>query len=120
MLAVYSLYMHFPCILCGCETWSLSLRGDHKLMLFGNPILRRIFHPKRDEVTGGWRKLYNEAFRKFCCSIYVITVYGSAVLLLYHGRFFTFLNLYTVGRTPWTGDQPVARPLPTQNNTNTE
>jgi hypothetical protein len=39
-------------------------------------------------------------------------VYGSTVLLLDLGRFLNFLILYTVGRTPWTGDQPVARPLP--------
>jgi hypothetical protein len=49
-----------------------------------------------------------------------LSVYGSTVFLLNLGRFFSFLILYTVGRTPWTGDQPVARPLPTQNNTNTE
>jgi hypothetical protein len=40
--------------------------------------------------------------------------------LLGLGLFFSFLILYTVGRTPWTGNQPVARPIPTQNNTNTE
>jgi hypothetical protein len=42
-----------------------------------------------------------------------LSIYGSAVLLLDLGRFFSFSILYTVGRTPWTGDQPVARPLPT-------
>jgi hypothetical protein len=40
---------------------------------------------------------------------------GSTVLFLVLGRFFSFLILYTVGITPWTGDQPVARPLHTQN-----
>jgi hypothetical protein len=42
-----------------------------------------------------------------------LCLYGSAALLLDFGHFFSFLILYTVGRTPWTGDQPVARPLPT-------
>jgi hypothetical protein len=52
-----------------------------------------------------------------------IHIYGSIdFLLLDLGRFFSFLILHTVGRTPWTGDQPVTRPLPTytQNNTNTK
>jgi hypothetical protein len=44
-------------------------------------------------------------------SIY-LSIYDSTVLLLDLGRFFSFLILYTVGRTPWTGNQPVARPLP--------
>jgi hypothetical protein len=44
----------------GCETWSLSLREEHGLRVFENRVLRRIFAPKRDEVTGGWRKLHNE------------------------------------------------------------
>jgi hypothetical protein len=42
-------------ILYGCETWSLTLREEHRLRVFENRMLRRIFGPKRDEVTGGWR-----------------------------------------------------------------
>jgi hypothetical protein len=49
-----------PVVLYGCETWSLSLREEHRLRLFENRVLRRIFGPKRDEVTGEWRKLHNE------------------------------------------------------------
>jgi hypothetical protein len=49
-----------PVILYGCETWSLVLREEHRLRVFENKVLRRIFGPKRDEVTGGWRKLRNE------------------------------------------------------------
>jgi hypothetical protein len=41
-------------ILYGCETWSLTLREEHRLKVFENRVLRRIFGPKRDEVTGGW------------------------------------------------------------------
>jgi len=47
-------------VLCGCETWSLTLREERRLRLFENGVLRRIFGPKRDEVTGDWRKLHNE------------------------------------------------------------
>jgi hypothetical protein len=43
-------------VLYGCETWSLILREEHGLKLFENRVLRRIFWPKRDEVTGEWRK----------------------------------------------------------------
>jgi hypothetical protein len=47
-------------VLYGCETWSLTLREEHRLRVFENRVRRRIFGPKRDEVTGGWRKQYNE------------------------------------------------------------
>jgi hypothetical protein len=46
-------------VLYGCETWSLALWEEHRLRAFENRVLRRIFGPKR-EVTGGWRKLYDE------------------------------------------------------------
>jgi hypothetical protein len=50
----------FPVVLYGCETWSLTLRGERALRVFENRVLRRIFGPKRDEVTGEWIKLHNE------------------------------------------------------------
>jgi len=49
-----------PVVLHGCKTWSLTLRDERKLRVFENKVLRRIFGPKRDEVTGEWRKLHNE------------------------------------------------------------
>jgi hypothetical protein len=49
-----------PVVLYGCETWSLTVGKEHKLRVFENRVLRRIFGPKRDGVTGGWRKLHNE------------------------------------------------------------
>ena len=52
-----------PVILYGCETWSLTLREEHRLWVFENRVLRRVFGPKRDEVTGEWRKLHNEELR---------------------------------------------------------
>ena len=47
-------------VVYGCETWSLALREERRLGMFGNRTLRRIFGPKRDEVAGEWRKLHNE------------------------------------------------------------
>ena len=49
-----------PVVLYGCETWSLTLREEHRLRVFENRVLRRIFGPKRDGVTREWRKLRNE------------------------------------------------------------
>jgi hypothetical protein len=49
-----------PVVLYGCETWSRTLREEHRLRVFENRVLRRVFGPKRDEVTGEWRKLLNE------------------------------------------------------------
>jgi hypothetical protein len=46
--------------LYGCETRSLTVREEHRLKVLENRVLRRIFGPKRDEVTGEWRKLRNE------------------------------------------------------------
>jgi hypothetical protein len=48
-----------PVGLYGCKTWSLTLREEHRLWVFENRMLRRIFGLKRDEVRGGWRKLNN-------------------------------------------------------------
>jgi hypothetical protein len=52
-----------PVVLYGCETWSLTLREEHRLRVFENRVLRRIFGPKRDEVMGEWRKLHNKELR---------------------------------------------------------
>jgi hypothetical protein len=46
--------------LYGCETWSLTLKEKHLLRVFENRVLRRIFQPKRDEVTGEWRRLHKK------------------------------------------------------------
>ena len=49
-----------PVVLYGCETWSLTLREECRLRAFENRVLRRVFGPKREELTGEWRKLHNE------------------------------------------------------------
>jgi hypothetical protein len=53
-----------PVVLYGCETWHLILREEHRLRVFENKVLRRIFGAKRDEMTGGWRGRYNEELHK--------------------------------------------------------
>jgi len=47
-------------VLYGCETWSLTLREEGRLRVFEDKVLRRIFRPRRDEVTGDCKKLHNE------------------------------------------------------------
>ena len=49
-----------PLVVYGCGTWSLTLREERRLRVFENRVLRRIFGPRRDEVTVEWRKLHNE------------------------------------------------------------
>jgi hypothetical protein len=61
-------YIILPVVLYGCETWSLTLREEHSLSVFESRVLRRIFGPKRDEVTGEWRKLHNEELNNLCSS----------------------------------------------------
>ena len=56
-----------PFVLCGCETWA-HIEGKRMLRVFENRVLRRIFGPKRDEVTGEWRKLHNEDLNDLYCS----------------------------------------------------
>jgi hypothetical protein len=60
------IYKTMPVILYGCETWSLTLREEHRLRMFENKVLRKIFGPKRDEVTGEWGELDNEEL----CDLY--------------------------------------------------
>ena len=59
---------YFAVILYGCETWSLTLREERRLRVFENKLLRKIYGPKRDEVTGEWRKLHNEEHNDMCSS----------------------------------------------------
>jgi hypothetical protein len=61
-----------PVVLYGCETWSLTLREEHRLRVFENRVLRRIFGPKRDEVAGEWRQLHNEELRDLYSSPSII------------------------------------------------
>jgi hypothetical protein len=66
-----------PVVLYGCESWSLTLRDGHRQRVFENRVLRRVFGPKRDEMTGGWKKLYSDEIRKLCPYLSVIRVFKS-------------------------------------------
>jgi hypothetical protein len=61
-----------PVVLYECETWSLTLREEHRLRVFENRVLRRISGPKRDQVTGDWRKLHNEELHNLYFSSNII------------------------------------------------
>jgi hypothetical protein len=63
-----------PVVLNGCETLSLTLRVEHRLRVFENRVLRRIFGPKRDEGIGGWRKLHNEELHGLYSSPSIVRV----------------------------------------------
>jgi hypothetical protein len=64
-------------VLYGCETWSLTVREEHKLRVFENRVLRRIFGPKSDGVAGRWRKLHNEELHNLCTSPSIIRIIKS-------------------------------------------
>jgi len=64
-------------VLYGCETWSLILREERRLRVFENRVLRRIFAPKRDEVTGEWRKLHDVELNDLYSSHNIIRVIKS-------------------------------------------
>jgi hypothetical protein len=66
-----------PVVLYRCETWSLTLREEHRLRVFENRVLRKILGPKRDEVTGEWRKLHNEELRDLYSSPGIIRIIKS-------------------------------------------
>jgi hypothetical protein len=66
-----------PVVLYGCETWSLTLREEHRLRVLENRVLRRIFGSKRDEVMGEWRKLHNKELRDLYSSPSIVRIIKS-------------------------------------------
>jgi hypothetical protein len=67
----------FLVVVYGCETWSLTLREERKVRVFENRVLRRIFGPKRSEVTVEWRRLHNDELDNLCYSPNIIRVVKS-------------------------------------------
>ena len=63
-----------PVVLYGCETWSLTLREERRLRVLENRALKRLFGPKRDEVTREWRRLHNEDLNDLYCSPNIVWV----------------------------------------------
>jgi hypothetical protein len=68
-----------PVVLYGCETWSLTLREKRRLRVFENREVRRVFGPKRDVVTGEWRKLHNEELHDLSFSPIIVRVIKSII-----------------------------------------
>jgi len=66
-----------PVVLYGCETCSLTFREEHRLRIFENRMLR-IFGPRRDEITGEWRKLHNEELNDMCSSHKIVRAIKSS------------------------------------------
>jgi hypothetical protein len=73
----YTKTIILPVVLCGCETWSLTLREEPRLRVFENRVLRRIFGPKRDKVTGDWKKLHNEELHNLHSSASIVGMVKS-------------------------------------------
>jgi hypothetical protein len=96
-----------PMVLYGCETWSLTVREEHKLRVFENRVLRRIFGPKRDRVIE-WRKLHNEELHNLYSSPSIIRIIKSRRMRLagYVTRMGDKRNVYRL----WVGKRPLGRP----------
>ncbi|KAJ4444011.1 hypothetical protein ANN_05800 [Periplaneta americana] len=89
-----------PVVLYGCETWTLTLREEHRLRVFENKVLRKIFGTKRDEVTGEWRKLHNTELHALYSSPDIIRNIKSRRLRWagHAARMDESRNAYRVGR----------------------
>ena len=101
-----------PVVLYGCETWSLTLREEHRLRVFENRVLRRIGGPKRDGITGEWRKLHNEELNSLYSSLNIVWLIKSRrmrwaghVARMEEGR---GVNKVLVGKPE--GKRPLGRP----------
>jgi hypothetical protein len=84
-------------VLSGCETWSLTPWEEQRLRLFENKVLRRIFGPKREDIMGGWRKVYNEKLHNLFSSPYIITVIKTRTRLAVHIKCMEeMINVYKI------------------------
>jgi len=99
-------------VMFGCETWSLTLMEEHRQRVFENRALKRIFGPKRDEVTGEWGKLHNEKFNDLYSSPNTVWVIKSRrmrwvghVASMREGR-----GVYKVVVRKPEGKRPLGRP----------
>jgi hypothetical protein len=99
-----------PVVLYGYETWSLTLREEHRLGVFENRMLRRIFGPKRDEVTGEWRKLHNEELLDLHSSPSIIRIMKARRWAGHLARMGERRNAYSLLVGKPEGRRPLRRP----------
>jgi hypothetical protein len=99
-------------VLYGCETWSLTLREEHRLRVFENSVLRRIFGPKRDHVTGDWRKLHNDELHNLYSSPDIIRMIKSMRMRWagHVARMGETRNAYRILVGTPEGKEPLGRP----------
>jgi hypothetical protein len=99
--------------LYGCETWFLTLREEHRLRVFENRVLRRIFGPTRDEVTGDWRKLHNRVLHNLYSSPDIIRQIKSGRMCWagHVARMGEVRNVYRVLVGKPEGKSPLGRPM---------
>ena len=101
-----------PVVLYGCETWSFILREERRLRVFENGVLRGIFGPKGDEVTGEWRKLYNEELNDLYSSPNIVRVIKARIMrwaghVVHVGE---RIGVYRVMVGKLEGKRPLGRP----------
>jgi hypothetical protein len=101
-----------PVVLYGCETLSLTLREEHRLRVFENMMLRKTFGPKRDEVTGDWRKLHYEELHNLYSSPNIIRMITLRRMTWagYIARMGGTRNGYTILVGKPEGKRPSGRP----------
>jgi hypothetical protein len=101
-----------PVLLYGYETWSLTLREEHRLRVFENRVLRRIFGPERDEVTGHWRKLHSGELHNLYLSPDIIRQIKSRIMRWagHVARMVEGRNVYRVLVGKPEGKRPLGRP----------
>jgi hypothetical protein len=102
-----------PVVLYGCEAWSLTLKEEHRLRMFENRVLRRIYDPKRDEVTRDWRKLHNEELHTFYSSSNTIRMIKLRGMKRagHVARMGETRNIYRILVGKPEGKRPLGRPI---------
>jgi hypothetical protein len=104
--------MYLPAVFYRCETWSLTLREEHRLRVFKNRVLKRIFRPKSDEVTGEWGKLHNGELHNLYSSPDIIRQIKSRRMrwVGHVAQMGEWRNVYRVLVRKTEGKRPFGRP----------